>query len=222
LAKLTANGGQSEKVWGPYAYPDQTEVTDVAIARDGTGYIVTGHGDVVWLTDASAPAEYYGRFTRVDTSGKHLWTQKVSLGKPSIIYTECFSIQPMPAGKSGWVASCGSGIEGTSVCQKLSGQDKTNCMKGIGDSRVDSAGSGAPPRNPGVWVARIVRLGDSTTSTPPDIISDVMYSYVAEDDKPGPSGSSAAEFISPAPDGGFYITTDEEFGAGFLKIGKES
>lgn len=216
--------------WGPTEYASQTESTDVAVAPDGSGYIMAGHGSTVWMTNASAPKEYYGRFTRVDTSGNFLWTVNISVGKPSIIFTECFGVQPIGwnTDKPGWVASCGSGIEGQSLCTSLVGDDRTNCENGVGDTVTP----GAPKRNPEVWMANIPRLLDSKTSTPPAVLSDMLTSYVAADATPGPKGSTGGEFISlimtDKTEGstdlsvkGLYVTTDEEFGAGFLKLGLE-
>eukprot|EP00931_Biecheleriopsis_adriatica_P003819 TRINITY_DN105580_c0_g1_i1.p1 TRINITY_DN105580_c0_g1~~TRINITY_DN105580_c0_g1_i1.p1 ORF type:complete len:632 (+),score=104.43 TRINITY_DN105580_c0_g1_i1:123-1898(+) len=223
LVKLEDKGTLSTKVWGPTVYDSQTEVTDVAVAPDGSGYIVTGHGSVAHLKSATAPAEYYGRFTRVDTTGKKLWTVNISVGKPSIIYTECFAVQPIgwsdtSTQDAGWIGACGTGIEGESLCNTLSGTDKANCLAGIGDYTTP----GAPARKPGVWMANIPTIPDSKTETPPKVSSMLLTSYLGEGQVPGPSGSTGAEFIVPTTDGGFYVTTDEEFGAGFFKLGASS
>merc|ERR1712228_1149036 len=120
---------------------------------------------------------------------------------------------PSSGMQPGWIAACGSGIEGVEACNKLAGIDKSNCLAGNGDTITP----GAPMRNPGVWVANIPWLKDSSTSTPPGVASMLLTSYLQDEQSPGPGGSTGAEFIVPTPDGGFYVTTDEEFGAGFLK-----
>jgi len=223
LVKLEDKGALSTKAWGPTTYNSQTEVTDVAVAPDGSGYIVSGHGSVAHLTSPTAPSEYYGRFTRVDTAGNKLWTVNISVGKPSILYTECFGVQPIgwsdtSTHEAGWIAACGSGIEGASLCNKLSGGDKTACLAGFGDLTTP----GAPARKPGVWVSNIPIFPDSITTTPPQVTSMVLSSYLPTGSTPGPSGSTGAEFLVPTIDGGYYVTTDEEFGAGFMKLGASS
>lgn len=217
LVKLTAAGAASAAVWGPKMYPSQTEITDVAVAPDGSGYIVTGHGSVV----QSGPAQYYGRFTRIGVGGEFLWTQNISLGNPAIIYTECWSVQPAgtwegPDSKA-WVASCAAGIEGPSTCNDFAGADKTNCAAGIGDPTP-----GAPARAPATWTMRIPALYDSATSEPPPVVAEQMASFLGpESNNIAHSGSSAAEWIAPIGElgsGKWFVTTDEVFGCGFMKL----
>ena len=57
--------------WGPNFYKSQTEGTDLAVAPDFSGFVITGHGSTAPLDKA---AEYKSRLTRVDPLGHKLWT----------------------------------------------------------------------------------------------------------------------------------------------------
>ena len=221
LTLIDTNTGSS--IWGPYLYKEQTEGTDLAVAPDWSGFAITGHGST---TPVSKAPEYKGRITRVTEKGVYLWTKEIfSNPTASVVYNECWGIQPYwEAGKTyglkpgemhDWIVSCGTGIENMEACHdsRLSEELKTWCIAG-----APSAWGGIP-RMPSVWSNNIVAVEDSLTPGSP---GEHMWSQVSSfvHNYPGArSMSSAAEFITPVRRGGFYVTTDENFGIGFLRVG---
>eukprot|EP00931_Biecheleriopsis_adriatica_P104212 TRINITY_DN7890_c5_g1_i1.p1 TRINITY_DN7890_c5_g1~~TRINITY_DN7890_c5_g1_i1.p1 ORF type:complete len:634 (-),score=103.53 TRINITY_DN7890_c5_g1_i1:69-1970(-) len=219
LLKLKAEGASSSVVWGPTYYGGQAEITDVAVAPDGSGYLVTGHG----MSE--------GIFTRVGLQGNVKWTTNISLGNPEMISTKCWSVQP--AGHWGstvvdwkrgplikeWIASCASGIRDSQVCGNLGTADMmAACVAGKGDPS-----NGAPRRAPGVWTNHLAVLEDSVSSTPGDVIAKHLSSFLGENASPSPdNGSSAAEWIAPIATAGsnsdWFVLTKESFGPGFMRM----
>lgn len=227
LVHREAAGGQMEaglamlrhdtgaQLWGPTAYPQQTEGTDIAVAPDASGFVITGHGSTAAATSSAA---YYGRLTRVGPRGNYLWTRTLASNpNASIIYNECWGVQPYgwDEGVDGWVLSCGTGIEGTATCadSRLTAAERAWCAQG-----APSAWGGAA-RMPGVWSNMIAAFTDSTTPAAPGaILWSAVNSYISTE-AGATSQSSASEFISPCASGGFYVTTDEVFGVGLMRIG---
>ena len=202
-------------IWGPIAYPQHTEGTDVAVAPDGSGYAITGHGSTV---AKAKPSEYLGRLTRVTKAGAYLWTQNISSDptSPDIIYNECWGVQPFYYGGAwiGWILSCGTGIESSDHCMdtRISATRQAWCTAG-------ATTTFGIPRLPSVWSNMIAVTGDSqVASSPATLLGSSVTSYVRPGELPSTSGSSAAEFVAPCAAGGYYVTTDEVFGAGFLRL----
>jgi hypothetical protein len=206
LALLKRNSGKP--IWGPKVYRDQTEGTDVAVAPNGSGYIVSGHGD-----NGKPRWGLFGRITRVTAKGEYLWTQTVnSHPEVDVIFNECWGIQATKVkGKLSWILSCGTGIEGMHVCH---GFKKTDKRRKWCEAGTPSAYGGIP-RLPSVWANMVPTFEDSTVKGKPGKLINSLVNSFAK--KP----SSAAEFISPCRKkfgGGFYVTTDEGFGAGLLRM----
>ena len=109
-----------EELWRE-AFAEQHEGTDVAVAADGSGFAISGHG---------GPPGVQGRVTVVAADGASSTTATVTLGgDPDLIFTECRGIAAAPAG--GFVLACGAGIE---ECRSgLSASQLRDCRAGRGD-----------------------------------------------------------------------------------------
>jgi hypothetical protein len=211
LVLLKRNG---KPQWGPYLYKKQTEGTDLAVAPDGSGFVLTGHGSTA---PKGAPAEYKGRLTRVSANGKRLWTKVIAFAPKltEVIFNECWGVQPIGGpkafkkGRGKWILSCGTGIENMETCNdpKIRPDRRKKCKAGY------PSAFGGVPRMPSVWANMVPSFSDSKKKGKP---GKLLWSRVTSFSK---TGSSAAEFISPCKKGGFYVTTDEVFGAGFLRLG---
>lgn len=204
--------------WGPIFYPAHAEVTDVAVAPDGSGFVIVGHGSMVSI---SQPSEYYGRITRIDAKGRYLWTNTYASNPATmVIYNECWGVQPYwdPTASHdshGWILACGTGIENGKAChdRRLNQTMKQWCLAG-----APSAWGGVP-RKPSVWSNAVVNFEDSKVEGEP---GKLKWSSVSSYLPPNPgsaSKSTAAEFITPVRSGGFAVFTDEVFGIGFMKLG---
>jgi len=209
LVSMAFKNGKA--LWGPKYYPQQTEATDMAVAPDGSGFVVTGHGST---EPRHKNARYLGRLTRVDAKGKYLWTQTIAYDRKhtDAIYNECWGVQPdgFDKKRNGWILSCGTGVENKEICHyKGLSVKKKACLAGLPKLW------GGKKRNPSAWSNMVPRFKDSTKSGKP---GKLMWSSVTSYSE-SPSGSSAAEFISPCKKGGYYVTTDENFGVGILKLG---
>ena len=183
------------------------------MAPDGSGYAITGHGSTV---AEAKPSEYLGRLTRVTKAGAYLWTQNISSDptSPDIIYNECWGVQPFYYGGAwiGWILSCGTGIESSDHCMdtRISATRQAWCTAG-------ATTTFGIPRLPSVWSNMIAVTGDSqVASSPATLLGSSVTSYVRPGELPSTSGSSAAEFVAPCAAGGYYVTTDEVFGADFF------
>ena len=189
-----------EELWRE-AFAEQHEGTDVAVAADGSGFAISGHG---------GPPGVQGRVTVVAADGASSTTATVTLGgDPDLIFTECWGIAAAPAG--GFVLACGAGIE--ECGSGLSASQLSDCRAGRGDPRA-----GATPRAAGVWRSLVTKV-DATDGA---LVYQRVDSWTdsSDPDFEASEWSSAAEFVVPAADGGgYFVLTDESDGVGLIRLG---
>ena len=193
--------------------PSQLQGTAMAESPAGDGYLVAGVGDVRGMEGLPLPKAYMGRISRVDASGNLLWNVSLSAAgiDPTIIYTECWGVEPSAGG---WVLSCGSGIENIAACNGLPDATKRQrCLAGRADPRV------AAVRPPGTWSFLTIFVTDSG-NVQWSRVDSYMPDSVPDDPEFVPvSGSSAAEWVVARKNGaGYFMISDESFGAGILLL----
>lgn len=202
LVKLSQAGSID---WGPNDFGAQHgEGTDVAVASDGSGFAIVGHGD------GGVPGALSGRLTKVSRAGVWAWTQSYSAGgNPKLIKNECWGLQALNDG--GFVLGCGTGIED---CSGISGAIRAKCKSGLGDERP-----GAMPRKESIWQSLIVRTDRSGR-----LLWQRVDQHRAAGDPPmGAKGwraqSSASEYVLASADGRLMVSiNDEESGVGLLRL----
>jgi len=205
LVKLTSAGAVS---WGPTDYSTQHgEGTDLAIAADGSGFVISGQGAGGTVGTLS------GRLSKVDLTGTYVWGKSYSSidyaagGSSKLIKNECWGLQALA---DGYVVGCGTGIED---CVGYTGNLLSDCNAGTADARA-----GALPRAASVWQSMIFRTDLAGTLTwlrsdqyrPTGAAALGTAGYA--------SRSSAAEFVLVRADGGFTSINDEVSGIGLLKL----
>ena len=74
---------------------------------------------------------------------------------------------------------------------------------------------------PSVWSNMIPAFTDvdSVTLGAPGRLQWLLVNSFIDNEPGSVSSSSASEFVSPCASGGYYVTTDEVFGAGLLRLG---
>lgn len=208
LVKLSSAGAV---IWGPTYYPQHGEGTDLAIAADGSGFVISGQGDSS-LSDGGVDGSLSGRLTKVNSAGVWQWSKSYSSidytlsATAKLIKNECWGIQAL---SDGYVVGCGTGIEN---CNDMSGQMLADCNAGTADPRT-----GAIPRKASVWQSMIFR-----TDMNGALKWQRVDQYRPADAAPlGTAGyesrSSASEFVLVTSDG-FVSINDEVSGIGLLKL----
>eukprot|EP00959_Pyramimonas_sp_CCMP1952_P096336 2013990-Pyramimonas_sp.AAC.1 len=108
--------------------------------------------------------------------------------------------------------SCGTGIE---ECSIYSGQTRTDCQAGLGDSRP-----GAIPRGAGEWQSLVVKVSaqGSVEWQRVDSYKDPEWPPIG--DPQWEAISSAAEMITVTSDGGLAVVMDDPAagGLGVMKL----
>lgn len=197
-----SNGGVR---WGPNDFGSaHGEGTAVAVAADGSGFVISGHGD------GGVSGALSGRLSKVSAAGAYEWSRSYSVGgTPALIFNECWGVQASSDG--GFILACGAGIEECHDGQ--SAQLRQDCLAGRGDTRP-----GAVPRPAGVWHSLVVR----TSSTGAVLWQRVDQHLDATDPALGQPGwhaaSSASEWVVKCADGGFAFVQDETRGVGLMKL----
>jgi len=180
---------------------------------EGTDLTVTDDGDWIVITGQGGDGFIAGRLTKVKVSdGSSVWTKDFTVGgNPNLIYQECWGVI---ATSDGFVVSCGAGIEG-GKCSMVSGQDKQDCKKGLGDRR-----NGALLRKENNWQSFVFKTdfdGETLWQRVDSHKCDDCKSMNSPSFDSTKTGSSAAEWISKGnADGEYLIITDEVFGVGAL------
>ncbi|GMH79804.1 hypothetical protein TL16_g08280 [Triparma laevis f. inornata] len=159
-AVVMLNSNDGNIVWGPTVYGDEHgEGTDMTASVDGTFLVMVGHGD------GGTGVGISGRVTKISVSdGAALWDNSYSVGgNAKLIFNECWGVVAQADG-SGFGVACGAGIE-YDTCGHVTGQDKTDCNAGIGDTRA-----GAKLRAKDNWQSFVFKIdgdGVSTSTTWP-------------------------------------------------------
>lgn len=209
-AVATLDMEKGEVGWGPEAYDDHGEATDLQWSADGAVLALSGHGG----DESDGLATISARLTSVDAaSGAKRWTKEFSVGgTPTMIYNECWGLAARSDG--GFAVSCGCGIEGNAVCRQHSGDAKTDCLAGRADDR-----DGAYAVPPGTWLSYVFRVDASG-----DLLWQRVDSYRDADDgddRDDPDwepSTSAAEWVVATADGGLAVITDEMMGVGVYTL----
>jgi len=199
------------------------EGTDMAVSKDQTEIIVSGHGKG---TSENRPGQnvvfdgtYQGFMSAYRVSdGSKVWTKSYGAGgNPLLIFNECWGVTALT---DGYILTCGTGIEcdpGT-CCRTASLKTGTKlanglypledkCDKGEGDDRP-----GAVARPPGKWNSMVIKTDKSG-----NLQWQRVDGTLAADGQSPAIASSAAEF-SVSTDKGIFIQTDLDIGFGLLYL----
>ena len=197
VAKIDENGDQE---WSqPLNY--HGEATDIAVVTNSDveiGYAVTGHNHFGEGVD--------GSLTFLELNGDIRWTKSygnpaggirefegLGEGNPSLIFDECWGIQP--TGDGSVVVACGTGIE---------------------DCSLGNVGLGLECRNDPRRKWRSLMMKISSSSEQEWYRTDSFY-HEGED----VAAATAAEHVIRMRDGRFAAVIDQDFGIGLLVLETE-
>ena len=180
---------------------DHGEATDIAVVTDEgeqVGFAVTGHhhngqgidGAVTFL---ELGGEIRSTTFHGDPAGGVRDFEGLDAGNPSLIYDECWGIQPTNKGTV--VIACGTGIE---------------------DCSLGNAGLGVECRNDPrtTWRSLLMEIDGSGEQ--------VWYrtdSFYYEEEEG--AAATAAEHVIQVQSGGFAAVLDQDFGVGLMVLGSE-
>jgi hypothetical protein len=177
---------------------DHGEATDISVLSDNSGFAITGHKGISEGIDGSV--------TKIDLDGNILWGKTygnpeggitefagLDAGNPTLIFDECWGIQPTEEG--GAIIACGTGIEGCDEYE--SGSDiQEECT--------------SDPRTK--WRAMLIEInGDG---------EELWYrtdSYYFADE-PQEGAASASEYVIKTSDGNYVSVIDQDFGIGIMML----
>ena len=180
---------------------DHGEATDITVVtndEEEIGYAVTGHNHFGEGVDGSV--------TFLEPNGDIRWTNSygnpaggvrefegLGEGNPSLIFDECWGIQP--TGDGSVIIACGTGIE---------------------DCSLGNAGLGIECRNDPRRTWRSLMMKIDSSGEQEWYRTDSFY-YEGED----VAAATAAEHVIRMEDGGFAAVIDQDFGIGLLVLDPE-